>query len=82
MEVKLIGEVKPFEIDVKRFYLECEKIEWKCTKCNTENVLNLSHDYLSYPTANEQMNIDVICEECNTDFEIKSKLNVYIELIK
>lgn len=89
MDSKIKGKIKG-EIDVKRFYLPGIIVESKCPKCEHLHEVNMSTQYLSHPVINEPETIGFYCEEdtitentyCDTDWEVKIKLSMEVELVK
>ena len=50
----------PFEINVKRFYLPVT-LTATCPECGKEVVRDCTNSYLSYPTANEPIDVHFYC---------------------
>ncbi len=55
------------QVDVKRFYIPFSFVS-KCPKCGIEKEIDLSQDYLSYPTLNCEHDIYVYCEVCGKEY--------------
>jgi len=70
-------------IDVKRLYLEGEKVEKKCPKCGDIVIWDLENDYLSYPDFNveEPSETTMYCTNCDTEIPVKYKLTVNFQLV-
>ena len=78
---KVIKEDKPFEVEVKRFYMDGFKVVSDCPNCSMENILDLSQNYLMYPTANEKFLETVYCEVCDTEYDVGLVLRVDLEAV-
>lgn len=68
-----------FEIEVKRFYLPL-KMTVNCPHCNEEKNIDLSDDYLSYPTLNEAETIYQCCDHCDKEFEFDLTLRMSVDV--
>lgn len=54
----------------KRQYMPYE-IHWNCSKCNKENMIDLSDMYLSYPTFGETYVENLYCRDCDNKEKIR-----------
>jgi len=64
-----------FEVDVKRFYIPLEVL-LNCPHCNKEKKVDLSDDYISYPTVNQAEAIEQYCDHCDNEFEFDLTLRM------
>ncbi|HEY5563413.1 MAG TPA: hypothetical protein VIK72_16965 [Clostridiaceae bacterium] len=72
--IKITGKLEG-ELDIKRFYLEGVEIECICPKCK----VTFEYDqYLSYPSVNEVMEIDLYCPDCDHEWMEEIKLSIGI----
>lgn len=83
--MKIEGNGKAFEIDVKRFYLPL-KVTTKCPHCGREVTRNFEDYYLSYPTVNVPMDINFMHEtdDGNDEHEwsVRAILRVTLEPVE
>jgi len=68
-----------FEIDVKRFYVPLKMVV-NCPHCNEEKKIDLSDDYLSYPTINEAEAIYQCCDHCDKEFEFDATIRMSVDV--
>lgn len=71
---------KPFVVDVKRFHVPYT-IESNCPRCGAICKINLTHDYLPYPTVGKSEKIYFYCsvDECYTEWQENVKLTITLE---
>ena len=69
------------ELDVKRFHLPVT-IDVKCPNCGKDAKIDMSQDYISYPTINEKISIGGWCSECEECFRMDAKLKISLEVDK
>ena len=62
----------------KRFYLPIEA-DFKCLKCG---YIEEYEQYVSYPTANRNIELDHYCYECEHEWSENIKINVTVEQVK
>ena len=72
---------QPFDVDVKRFYMPGQVLKSVCPKCDEAREHDFTHDYLSYPTANEPIDVHMHCYTCDTDWKVQAILTVHIDLV-
>ena len=70
-----------FELGVKRLYVPF-KVKFNCPHCNSKLKIDLSQDYLSYPTVNKFEEQPVYCEGCEQESFFDLKLTMKIEVSK
>ncbi len=71
---------KPFEVDVKRFYVPGVVIECDCPNCKKPVKHDFGSEYLSDPTANATNKVHMYCPECSHEWELKVRLDVTLTL--
>jgi hypothetical protein len=82
MPLKLTGTVGPFDTDVKRFGLPGVKLEGVCPKCQAPFSRDFTDQYLSYPRANETIQVGLYCGPCEHEWEVPMRLRVTLELVE
>lgn len=80
-----IRKLKGFaSIDVKRWYSPYLLIS-KCAQCGHRNELDLTDDYLSYPSIDEPHEVYFFCDKCEHEYEekivIKMEIVPYMEKV-
>ena len=77
LEIK--GEIVEDELDVKRFYMPGIVLKSKCPKCGASCEIDLSQEYLSYPTVNKPFDHLIYCDECDHEWEERLILKIKLE---
>ena len=73
---------KPFDIEVKRFHVPF-KIVGNCPECGDDFEVNYEQDYLSYPTVNAEMPLDLYhySEKKGEDCEFTVKVRLMLSMV-
>lgn len=76
----IYGSPQAFNTEVKRFYVPGFTLRDKCPKCGKVTEDDMAQNYLSYPSANEEIDKHLYCEECNVDWPVKVVLSIELYL--
>lgn len=57
--------MKSFSVNEKRFYVPLDDVKAPCPKCSMPKSPNC--DYISYPTFNEEFDLEFWCDDCGDD---------------
>lgn len=78
-EIKIEKDAaKGKEIGVKRFYLPGCTIYDKCPNCGADAESDLAMDCIYYPVINKEFDYSMYCDDCETHWNIKLKIDITI----
>lgn len=78
---EITGQVKPHEIDDKRFSLPGIVIKDNCPNCGKERRYDLNEVAISYPKCNTPIDFDMYCGDgCEHEWPVKIIIKLSVEL--
>lgn len=77
---EVTGNGESFSCDEKRFYAPFV-IRTKCPECGVDHEHDCSDWYFSYPTFNEQFDLNMACRECDHNWLVPVRLDLSLTVL-